>query len=117
MLPYVIFLKHDLVFEDIIKNLPGAHAPSKPEIVVRGRHEIHVTWKPPEVPLGRINRYDLVVNGEVVYSGMDLHYTARRLRPDTEYVFVVCIFMTFNILLMKSQEFDIVLYISSRWQP
>ena len=56
---------------------------------MRGRNELHVSWKPPEVPLGRISRYDLLMDGEVVYSGTDLHHTARRLRPDKEYTFVV----------------------------
>ena len=58
---------------------------------MRGRHELQVAWKPPVVPLGRITRYDLTSNGEVVYSGTELHYTVHRLRPDTEYSFVVCI--------------------------
>jgi hypothetical protein len=67
----------------------GAHAPSKPDVTVRGRNEMNVSWKAPEVPLGRISRYEVVMNGEVIYSGMDLHYIARRLKPDTEYSFMV----------------------------
>lgn len=67
----------------------GAHAPSKPEVTVRGRNEMHVAWKAPEVPLGRITRYDVTMNGEVIYSGTDLHYVARRLKPDTDYTFIV----------------------------
>ena len=69
--------------------VPGAHAPSKPEVFVLGRKELQVSWKSPEVPLGRISRYDLSVNGEVVYSGTDLYYSVRRLKPDTEYIFMV----------------------------
>ncbi|ELU06668.1 hypothetical protein CAPTEDRAFT_189303 [Capitella teleta] len=67
----------------------GAHAPSKPEVNVRGRNEMNVSWKAPVVPLGRISRYEVCMNGEAIYSGMDLHYTARRLKPDTEYTFTV----------------------------
>ena len=69
--------------------LSGAHAPAKPEVTVRGRNELHVSWKPPENPLGKTTRYDVRLNGEVMYSGMDLHYVVRRLKPDTEYVVTV----------------------------
>ena len=58
-------------------------------MTVRGRFELHISWKPPEVPLGKITRYDVKMNGDIVYSGMELHYAVRRLRPDTEYVFTV----------------------------
>ena len=56
---------------------------------MRGRNELHVSWKPPEVPLGRISRYDLLMDGEAVYSGTELHYTVHRLQPNTEYSFQV----------------------------
>nr|XP_022325273.1 uncharacterized protein LOC111125594 isoform X4 [Crassostrea virginica] len=67
----------------------GAHAPSKPHVQVLGRNELHVTWEPPEVPLGRITRYDVLMNGKIIYSGTELSYAVRRLTPDTEYSFVV----------------------------
>ncbi|XP_067664231.1 uncharacterized protein [Haliotis asinina] len=67
----------------------GAHAPSRPQVHVLGRNEVNLTWGPPEVPLGRITRYDVIMNGKTVYSGTDLCYNARRLTPDTEYTFVV----------------------------
>ena len=67
----------------------GAHAPSKPHVQVIGRHEMHINWEPPEVPLGRITRYDLSMNSKTVYSGMELSFAALRLTPDTEYTFVV----------------------------
>ncbi|KAK3601002.1 hypothetical protein CHS0354_008111 [Potamilus streckersoni] len=67
----------------------GAHAPSKPNIHVLGRNEIHLSWDPPEVPLGRFNRFDILMNGKIIYSGTDLNFTVRRLTPDTEYTFVV----------------------------
>ncbi|XP_041370991.1 uncharacterized protein LOC121384598 [Gigantopelta aegis] len=67
----------------------GAHAPSRPQVHVLGRNEIHVSWGPPEVPLGRITRYDVVMNGRVVYSGTDLSFTTRRLTPDTDYTFII----------------------------
>lgn len=67
----------------------GAHAPSKPHVQVLGRNELHITWEPPEVPLGRITRYDVLMNGKIIYSGTELSHTVRRLTPDTEYSFVV----------------------------
>ncbi|XP_071156062.1 uncharacterized protein [Mytilus edulis] len=70
----------------------GAHAPSKPHVQVIGRNELHITWEPPEQPLGKINRYDLSMNNKVLYSGTDHAFTARRLTPDTEYnVVVTCL--------------------------
>ena len=71
--------------------ISGAHSPSKPEVLVRGRSEIYVSWRSPEVPQGKLNRYDLLMNGDVIYSGTDLHHTALRLRPDTEYTFIVSV--------------------------
>lgn len=56
---------------------------------MKGRNEVHLAWEPPEVPLGRITRYDIIVNGKCMYSGTDLNYTVHRLTPDTEYSFIV----------------------------
>lgn len=67
----------------------GAHAPEKPSISILGRHELHVSWNPPENPLGKINRYDITVNGKVQYSGTDLSSKLTRLHPDTEYQITV----------------------------
>ncbi|ESP04761.1 hypothetical protein LOTGIDRAFT_155985 [Lottia gigantea] len=67
----------------------GAHAPSKPNVTVLGRNEVHVSWASPEVPLGRITRYDVSMNGKTVHSGTDLSCSVHRLTPDTEYTFVV----------------------------
>ena len=58
---------------------------------MRGRFELYISWKPPEVPLGKITRYDVKVNGDTMYSGMALHYDACRLRPDTEYAITVSV--------------------------
>lgn len=69
--------------------VPGAHAPSKPHVNVIGRNELYVSWGPPEVPLGRLNRYDVIMNDKIIYSGNDLNIPVRRLTPDTEYSFVV----------------------------
>ncbi|XP_033096013.1 uncharacterized protein LOC117100434 isoform X3 [Anneissia japonica] len=67
----------------------GKHAPGKPILNVRGRNEIHLTWLPPEFPLGRLHKFEITLNGKVVYSGTDLSFTARRLVPNTEYTFKV----------------------------
>lgn len=78
----------------------GAHAPSKPHVQVLGRNELHVTWEPPEVPLGKINRYDLMMNNRAIYSGTEHSYTARRLIPDTEYNCVVSYLFYFQVFLI-----------------
>ncbi|XP_053381266.1 uncharacterized protein LOC123564877 isoform X2 [Mercenaria mercenaria] len=67
----------------------GAHAPSKPHVNVIGRNELYVSWVAPEVPLGRLNRYDVIMNDKIIYSGNDLNLPVRRLVPDTEYNFVI----------------------------
>ena len=85
--------KTNLIEEDMNKRclpcIPGDHAPSRPEVSVRGRCELFVSWKPPPVPMGRINRYDLSMDGNCIYSGTDLHFCVCRLKPDTEYTFLV----------------------------
>ncbi|CAG5115519.1 unnamed protein product, partial [Candidula unifasciata] len=67
----------------------GTHAPSKPQVQVLGRSEVHVSWEPPQLPLGRITRYDVSMNGKIIYSGTELSCSVHRLTPDTEYCFVV----------------------------
>ncbi|XP_072015377.1 uncharacterized protein [Amphiura filiformis] len=67
----------------------GKHAPAKPSLTVRGRNQIHVTWAYPEFPLGRFHRFDLTQNGKVIYSGVDLNFTACRLNEHTDYTFTV----------------------------
>lgn len=67
----------------------GAHAPSKPNLHVIGRNEIHVSWDAPEVPLGKITKYELNMNGKQIFMGMEMSFTSRRLKPDTEYTFTV----------------------------
>nr|CAB3262567.1 uncharacterized protein LOC100180399 [Phallusia mammillata] len=68
----------------------GAHAPGRPAVTVIGRNEVHVTWNPPSVPLGRFFRFELLANKEVIYSGTDRSYKATKLIPDTDYSFTVC---------------------------
>eukprot|EP00794_Sanderia_malayensis_P015907 gene15907-17507_t len=65
------------------------HAPPKPNLNVLGRNEILVQWDPPEEPLGRINYYEVNMDGEVIYTGVERTCTARRLLPKTEYTFTV----------------------------
>ncbi|CAH1785419.1 unnamed protein product [Owenia fusiformis] len=67
----------------------GAHAPAKPTVHVIGRNELKITWDAPEVPLGRISKYEVTMNGKVVYSGNAYSFSPHRLTPDTEYVVTV----------------------------
>ncbi|CAL1540802.1 unnamed protein product, partial [Lymnaea stagnalis] len=67
----------------------GAHVPGKPVVQVLGRNEMHVSWDAPQVPMGRITRYDVSMNGQIFYSGTELTCSAHRLTPDTDYTFIV----------------------------
>ena len=87
---YILYYIYYIIYVIIDILSLGAHAPSKPDIVVRGRNELHISWRPPEMPLGRFFRYDLVMNSEVIYSGTGQHFVARRLKPDKEYIVQVC---------------------------
>ncbi|XP_076821504.1 uncharacterized protein LOC143468278 isoform X2 [Clavelina lepadiformis] len=68
----------------------GAHAPERPSVTVIGRNEVHITWNPPSMPLGRFFRYELLANKEVIYSGTDKSFYATNLIPDRDYSFTVC---------------------------
>lgn len=39
--------------------------------------------------LGRIIRYDVFMNGKIIYLGIEFSYIVRRLILDIEYLFVV----------------------------
>jgi len=52
----------------------------------------------------RITRYDVGMNGKVIYSGTELHCTARHLTPNTEYTFIVSGFTPTSNTYMKSRE-------------
>ena len=67
----------------------GHHAPAKPNLSVLGRHEIQVEWDIPKEPLSRITSYEVKVNGEVAYNGLDRSCILRRLQADTEYTVTV----------------------------
>lgn len=67
----------------------SVYAPSKPVLRVLGRTEIHVSWDPPQHPLGRLNYYDVRMNNQVIYNGVDRNVTARSLIPGKEYTFTV----------------------------
>ncbi len=59
-------LSQDLTVLTIL--LLGQHAPPKPNLHAVGRNEILVQWDPPEEPLGRINYYEVSMDGEVNIS-------------------------------------------------
>ncbi|XP_051516003.1 uncharacterized protein LOC127419023 [Myxocyprinus asiaticus] len=65
------------------------HAPSSLTIAVLGRHEIQINWRAPVVPLGRLFKYELSLNGCVVYLGTERAYTARRLSANTAYTCII----------------------------
>lgn len=65
------------------------HAPSALTVVVLGRHELQINWGFPVAPLGRLFKYELNMNGCVVYVGTERAYTARRLSANTAYTCTV----------------------------
>lgn len=68
----------------------GDQTPEKPTFGLIGKREILVRWAPPEVLAGKLNKYELNMNGKCVYSGTALEYQVGMLKPDTEYKFEVC---------------------------
>ena len=58
-------------------------------MVVLSDQEVFVTWQKPLHLSGQLIRYELNVNGTVVYSGIDTKYTVKALTPDETYEFVV----------------------------
>ena len=43
----------------------ASHAPPKPVVQVLGRHELMIQWDSPPKPLGRINSFEVRVDGVV----------------------------------------------------
>lgn len=69
----------------------GDTLPEKPTFGLIGKREILVRWQPPQLILGKLNRYDLNMNEKCVFSGIALEYQVTMLKPDTEYKFEVFI--------------------------
>eukprot|EP00794_Sanderia_malayensis_P011951 gene11951-13188_t len=65
------------------------YAPSKPKLIAIGPREILATWTAPIAPIGRINGYELLVDGKRHYYGLDRRCLISMLQPDTEYEFNV----------------------------
>ncbi|XP_067263447.1 uncharacterized protein [Chanodichthys erythropterus] len=65
------------------------HAPSALTVVVLGRHKLQIKWGVPVAPLGRLFKYELNMNGCVVYMGTERAYTARSLSANTAYTCTV----------------------------
>lgn len=65
------------------------NATSRPSVVVFGNQEVFITWQKPLHLSGQLIRYELNVNGKVVYSGVDTKYTVKTLAADEMYEFVV----------------------------
>ena len=59
-------------------NSTDTYAPSKPELIAIGPHEILATWKSPSAPIGRINGYEVLVNGKVSVEEQRLSFHQSR---------------------------------------
>ena len=71
--------------------MSGDIFPAPPTFSVIGRRELHVKWQAPKVMSGRLSRYELMCNGQRIYSGVGLECHATRLQSDTEYTIVVIV--------------------------
>ncbi len=49
-------------------NSTDTYAPSKPKLIAIGPHEIVATWTAPSAPIGRINGYEVLVDGKVTFD-------------------------------------------------
>lgn len=67
----------------------GETLPDKPTFSQIGRKELTVKWQPPQVITGKLNRYELLMNGKSVYSGLAEYTQIQMLKPDTEYKFEI----------------------------
>ena len=67
----------------------GDITPERPNFPMINKREIMVKWAPPQVITGKLNRYELFMNGKCVYSGILQEYQVSMLRPDCEYRFEV----------------------------
>jgi len=65
------------------------NASTKPSVVALSDQELFVNWKRPPRLLGHLVRYDLIVNGEVVYGGTDTKYTVKSLTNCQKYEVIV----------------------------
>jgi len=53
--------------------------------------------------LSKLNRYELIMNGKCIYSGINQEFQVIMLKPDTEYKFEVCVH---NTLYFKSYKIN-----------
>ena len=68
----------------------GDYPPKKPILSTSGgANEINVSWVDPPKQLGPIEHYELVMNGQVIYTGREQSYRVSNLEPLAEYTFNV----------------------------
>ncbi|XP_071790086.1 usherin-like isoform X2 [Asterias amurensis] len=70
-----------------LETAPGTVAP--PLANPLSSTTIQVSWTSPSLDAGEIVRYELKMDGVVIYSGPDLEYTSAALTPYQEYSFTV----------------------------
>jgi hypothetical protein len=80
----------------------GDVVPERPTFGPIGMREVLVKWQPPETINSRLNRYELLMNGKIIFTGLALEHQVCQLKPDTEYKFQV------NILQVVLTEFYIL---------
>ena len=58
-----------------------------PSLTVLGSRSIRAQWSPPDMPNGDISTYRLLVNNDIVFSGLNFSYEVMNLLPFTRYAF------------------------------
>lgn len=58
-----------------------------PVLIPLSATSIRATWQSPLMPNGNVTEYRLIVNGTVLFNGLQFTFTVTRLNPFTEYEF------------------------------
>ncbi|KAM3930149.1 usherin [Leptodactylus fuscus] len=61
----------------------------EPSFVVTSPQSIQISWQSPVKPNGEIINYELRRDGQVIYTGLDIHYHDFGLEPGTEYTYTI----------------------------
>ena len=68
---------------------PDLIAPSKPQLMAISPFDIVATWEAPMSPQGKINQYEVMCNGKMIYMGLNKRCVASMLTPSTKYRFTI----------------------------
>lgn len=76
--------EYDYLFENLPHSIVGARSPERPvvpNITALSSTEVRVTWCRVNSNKVEIDHYELFIDSELEYSGIDVMYVAKRLKP------------------------------------